>query len=284
MRIAFIAGFGPVGANTEATLGFWADVIGVPFEEIAPGYHHAPSIEGARAFALWPLSQAAQATFGTERWPEGLPTPQAWIEIEVDSPQAVAEATEELHDKGQKMLIGAHEEPWGQTTARLLSPEGILVGISYFDSLHVARREAPSPRVDGLSVAAKTEAGARPALTVDDLLELERRGWDALCRADGGSFYGRIMTPDAVMVLVNGMILDVQAVVESLNASPPWASYSIDDVRLVPTGDASAALLYRATAVRAGQDEPFVALMTSHYRLVDGEPALTLYQQTPISF
>ena len=283
MRIAFIAGFGPVGADPEVTLGFWADVIGIAFEEIAPGYHHAPGIEGARAFALWPLSQAAQATFGTVRWPDGVPVPQAWIEIEVDSPQAVAEATEELRDKGQDILIGAHEEPWGQTTARLLSPEGLLVGISYFDSLHGARGEDPSPRADGRSAAATIEAEASHALTMDDLLDVERRGWDALCRSDGGSFYGRIMTPDAVMVLVNGMILDAKAVVETLNASPPWESYSIDDVRLVPTGEASAALVYRATAVRAAQDEPFVALMTSHYRLVDGAPALTLYQQTAIA-
>lgn len=89
-----------------------------------------------KVFALWPLSQAAQATFGTERWPEGRAVPQAWIELEVSSPEAVADAVEELRAKGQEILIEAHQEPWGQTTARLLSPEGMLVGISYLPSFH----------------------------------------------------------------------------------------------------------------------------------------------------
>jgi len=32
--------------------------------------------------------------------------------------------------------VATHVEPWGQTTARLLSPEGMLVGLSYFEELH----------------------------------------------------------------------------------------------------------------------------------------------------
>lgn len=37
---------------------------------------------------------------------------------------------------GQEVLIGAHQEPWAQSTARLQSPEGLLVGISYLPSFH----------------------------------------------------------------------------------------------------------------------------------------------------
>ena len=51
----------------------------------------------------------------------------------------------------------------------------------------------------------------------------------------------------------------------------------------MPTGEGGAALVYRATAARDDEDEPFVALMSSHYTLVDGEPALTLYQQTTVT-
>lgn len=121
------------------------------------------------------------------------------------------------------------------------------------------------------------------SLTLDRLITLERRGWDALCRSQGGSFYSEIMTPEAVMVLVNGMVLDRSTIAETLNDSPPWSSYSIDDARRIPTGETSAALVYTATASRTGQSEPFVALMASHYSLVDGEPALALYQQTTIT-
>ena len=136
MDVAFVAGFGPIGRDPEATLDFWAGTLGLAFHELSPGYHHSEELEGVKAFALWPLSQAAQATFGTEVWPPDRPVPQAWLELEVSSPAAVAEAVEELRGKGQEILVDAHEEPWGQTTARLMSPEGLLVGISYLPSFH----------------------------------------------------------------------------------------------------------------------------------------------------
>jgi len=34
------------------------------------------------------------------------------------------------------VLRGAHEEPWGQTTSRLLSPEGLLVGVTFTPWMH----------------------------------------------------------------------------------------------------------------------------------------------------
>ncbi len=136
MEIAFIAGFGPIAPEPSSTLDFWSRTIGIEFEEMGPDYYHASDLDGARAFALWPLSQAAQATFGTDEWPADRPVPQAWIELEVSSPGAVADAANELRDKGQEILVEAHEEPWGQTTARLMSPEGLLVGISFLPSFH----------------------------------------------------------------------------------------------------------------------------------------------------
>lgn len=141
MDIAFVAGFGPIGREPEATLDFWSRTVGIAFHELAPGYHHSSDLGGVRAFALWPLSQAAEATFGTEVWPQDRPVPQAWVELEVSSPQAVADAVEELRSKGQEILVEAHEEPWGQTTARLMSPEGLLVGISYLPSFHAEEGE-----------------------------------------------------------------------------------------------------------------------------------------------
>lgn len=120
-------------------------------------------------------------------------------------------------------------------------------------------------------------------LTIDSLLALEYRGWEALSRHGGGSFYGELMTADALMILVNGMVLDRETIAATLNQSPAWSTFSLEDARLVRTGEASAALVYRATASRDGQDEPFVALMSSHYTLAGGRPALTLYQQTTVT-
>ncbi|SKC80536.1 DUF4440 domain-containing protein [Krasilnikoviella flava] len=116
-------------------------------------------------------------------------------------------------------------------------------------------------------------------LTLDRLLDLERQGWDALCRSTGGAHYGDLMTRVALMVLVDGSVLDRDAVVASLDGAPPWDSYELHDVRRVGLGEGAAALVYRARAVR-GDEAPFVALMASTYVVVDGEPRLALYQQT----
>ncbi|SFR68399.1 hypothetical protein SAMN05428970_0412 [Agromyces sp. CF514] len=136
MDIAFIAGFGPIGTADSASHDFWAGALGIPFHENAPGYFHTEDVEGAKAFAIWPLSQAAEATFGTPVWPADRLRPQAWVEFDVATPAAVADAVEELRAAGHEILVGAHEEPWGQTTSRLMSPEGLLVGVSYTPWMH----------------------------------------------------------------------------------------------------------------------------------------------------
>jgi catechol 2,3-dioxygenase-like lactoylglutathione lyase family enzyme len=142
MRPAFVAGFGPITRDADAAHAFWHDGIGIEFEEAAPGYFTNDSLDGVKAFAMWPLSQAAESTFGSPDWPADLPTPQAWLELDVDSPEAVGTAIEEMRAAGHRVLVEAHEEPWGQTTARLLSPEGLLVGITFTPWMH---SEEPGP-------------------------------------------------------------------------------------------------------------------------------------------
>lgn len=79
-------------------------------------------------FALWPLSQAAQSCFGTDYWPNDVPIPQAWLEMDVEDVEA---ATEELKSQGYKLLVSARTEPWGQIVTRFLSPEGLLLGLTF---------------------------------------------------------------------------------------------------------------------------------------------------------
>ena len=137
MRPAFVAGFGPIIRDPEAAHRFWRDGLGIEFEEPAPGYFTTDTLEGVKAFAMWPLAQAAESTFGTAEWPVDLPVPQAWLELDVESAEAVETAVEEMRAAGHRVLREAHEEPWGQTTGRLLSPEGLLVGITFTPWMHV---------------------------------------------------------------------------------------------------------------------------------------------------
>jgi catechol 2,3-dioxygenase-like lactoylglutathione lyase family enzyme len=136
MKVSFVAGFGPITREADAAHAFWRDGLGIEFQEAAPGYFTNDELDGVKAFAMWPLSQAAEATFGSSDWPADLPVPQAWIELDVESAEAVATAIAELRTGGHRVLSEAHEEPWGQTTARLLSPEGLLVGIAYTPWMH----------------------------------------------------------------------------------------------------------------------------------------------------
>ena len=136
MEISFVAGFGPITRDPAQARAFWEDGLGIAFEERAPGYLTNDSLDGVKAFALWPLSQAAESTFGTSQWPDDLPTPQAWLELDLASVEAVVAGVVELTAKGHRLLRDTTEEPWGQTTARLLSPEGLLVGVTYTPWMH----------------------------------------------------------------------------------------------------------------------------------------------------
>ncbi len=91
-------------------------------------YLHTESLPGAKTFALWPLSQAAQSCFGTDSWPVDTPSPQAWLELDVEN---VEQATLTLERQGYRLLVKNKKEPWGQTVSRFLSPEGLLVGITF---------------------------------------------------------------------------------------------------------------------------------------------------------
>ncbi len=114
------------------------------------------------------------------------------------------------------------------------------------------------------------------------LLDLERQGWESLCRSAGADFYGRVMTADALMVLANGQVMDRDSVVRALAEAPPWRTFEISDTRVVHTGSDSAALVYVGTAFREDEAPAFVGAMASVYRRVGDEWRLTLYQQTPI--
>jgi catechol 2,3-dioxygenase-like lactoylglutathione lyase family enzyme len=143
LKISFVAGFGPIVRDATESRRFWSDA-GFELAEIAPDYYGSDDVDGVKAFALWPLSQAAESTFGEAQWPADIPAPQAWIELDVDSPEAVGEGAVELQLAGHRLLREAREEPWKQTTARLLSPEGLLVGISYTPWMHEPTEPAAS--------------------------------------------------------------------------------------------------------------------------------------------
>jgi catechol 2,3-dioxygenase-like lactoylglutathione lyase family enzyme len=127
VKVLFVAGFGPISRDAAAARRLYRDALGLPFKEDGD-YLHSEEVAGVKHLAVWPLSQAAESCFGTSEWPQDLPTPQAWIEFDVDD---VENATRELQGQGYCILVEARKEPWGQIVTRLLGPEGVLVGVTF---------------------------------------------------------------------------------------------------------------------------------------------------------
>jgi Glyoxalase/Bleomycin resistance protein/Dioxygenase superfamily len=137
MDIQFIASIAVISPDPPKSRELFIEALGLPLEA-GPGsnYFHSERIDGSKHFAVWPLSEAAQACFGTPEWPADRIVPQTSIEFEVRNSDAVQSAAEDLSKRGFTLLHDAREEPWGQTVARLQSLEGSIIGISFAPALH----------------------------------------------------------------------------------------------------------------------------------------------------
>jgi hypothetical protein len=113
----------------------------------------------------------------------------------------------------------------------------------------------------------------------DHLLDLERRGWQALSSSDPIPFSEEWLADDALIV-VPGMVIDREAFLEAVAREVPWSSFQIGEPRTVVVDDQTAALIYRATAQRPGRP-PFTGVLTSLYVKRAGRWKLVLHQQTP---
>jgi catechol 2,3-dioxygenase-like lactoylglutathione lyase family enzyme len=133
MRVLFIAGFASIVRDPPAARALYADALGVPFEGGQGDYVFTDKLGGAKHFGLWPLTEAAEACFGKPDWPADVPAPQASIEFEVAD---VAEAAATLEQRGYRLLHPPRTEPWKQIVARLLTADGLLIGVCHTPWLH----------------------------------------------------------------------------------------------------------------------------------------------------
>lgn len=136
MEIEFVTSVAVITENAAASRALYIDALGLPLKQLDGDYYASEEIGGCKHFGVWPLEQAAEACFGTPTWPEDIARPQLSLEFELADATAVADGVQELRSRGYQMLHDAKVEPWGQTVARLLSPEGAVVGLSYAPSLH----------------------------------------------------------------------------------------------------------------------------------------------------
>jgi catechol 2,3-dioxygenase-like lactoylglutathione lyase family enzyme len=136
MEIEFVSGVAVIAPDPAQSRRLYVDTLGLPLTSQGGDYFHSEHIPGTKHFGVWPLSEAAQACFGNEQWPAHLAVPQVSVEFDVADAAGVQAAADELTAAGYELLHPARQEPWGQTVARLQSPEGAIVGISYVPSMH----------------------------------------------------------------------------------------------------------------------------------------------------
>jgi len=150
MKILFVASVAVVSDTPGPARDLFIGALGLPLQRHADDdYFFSEALPGTKHFGVWPLTQAAEACFGSKTWPPERQAPQACIEFEVADAEAVAEAAAELADKGYQLIHGARTEPWGQVVARLQTTEGLLIGLSYASWLHEPGADAEgggSPR------------------------------------------------------------------------------------------------------------------------------------------
>ena len=136
MDVLFVASVSVVAPDPAASRRLYVDTVGLPLVRMGGEYFASEHIGGSKHFGVWPLTEAAQACFGRPEWPADRPVPQVSIEFELAGSDAVAAGAAELEAAGFPLLHGAKTEPWGQVVARLQSPEGVIVGLSYAPSMH----------------------------------------------------------------------------------------------------------------------------------------------------
>jgi Domain of unknown function (DUF4440) len=114
----------------------------------------------------------------------------------------------------------------------------------------------------------------------DELVKLERAGWEALSQPGSGvPFYENILTPDALMVFPVGA-LNRDETLDAIRRSVPWEHYRMDEVHTFRPLPTVGIVTYYGVANRPGQSD-YAAWMSSVYVLVGETWKLALYQQSP---
>ena len=137
MDIKSISGFSVITKQADASAALYQETLGLPLERYeTTDYRFMDGFPGTHHFGVWPLEMAAQSCFGQKEWPATTPEPTATVDFELADPGSVESAVQEMKAKGQEFIHRARTEPWGQTVARFMSPEGVLVTLSFAPWLH----------------------------------------------------------------------------------------------------------------------------------------------------
>jgi hypothetical protein len=115
----------------------------------------------------------------------------------------------------------------------------------------------------------------------DELVELERRGWQALATEGGAAvYYDWILDDEPLMLLPGGLVLTDRAAILDSMSGPPWHSFHLEVLRAVMLNDDCGIVAYEVVAERPGTPA-YSALMSTTYACRHGQWKVAVHQQTP---
>jgi catechol 2,3-dioxygenase-like lactoylglutathione lyase family enzyme len=69
MNVKFIASVSMIARDPVKSRKPYVDTLGLPLQQLEGDFYASEHVEGSKHFAVWPLSRAAEACFGTSDWP-----------------------------------------------------------------------------------------------------------------------------------------------------------------------------------------------------------------------
>jgi hypothetical protein len=113
----------------------------------------------------------------------------------------------------------------------------------------------------------------------EQLIALERRGWEALVSGNGGAYYREHLTANALMAFPFG-VLDRETTIQAMESAPPWERFELRDPQVVELGADSGVVVYHVVAQRPAE-EPYSAVVSSTFVRDGDDWKLAFHPQSP---
>ncbi|WP_084074199.1 nuclear transport factor 2 family protein [Demequina sp. NBRC 110052] len=113
----------------------------------------------------------------------------------------------------------------------------------------------------------------------EQLVALERDGWEALTHGRAREFYDDVLAQDAVMVFPFG-VMERDDAIDGMAESRRWQDYELRDVTVHDLGAGIVVVTYHAHAER-DEEGPFDAMLSSTYVRSRAGWRMMLHQQSP---
>lgn len=124
--IRHVAGVAEIVEDVNEALKFYCDTLGLELKERDGGQYAVIVVAGVLHLGIWNRAHAAESTLGSADKADQIPLGFT-LEFEVDEANSTSD---KVSGAGYDVTQPPRVEPWGQTTCRMFSPGGSLLGFA----------------------------------------------------------------------------------------------------------------------------------------------------------